>query len=268
MTTQRQQRIARPALRALALVAVATLALTGCGGGGDDSTDEDGDGTGLVPDAPALGATLFSDATVLRPMKAGARWNFAGTAADGGAYANVITQTSAPVGVTESSTNLLNLGAHSVHVVVVNGNIVQPDAVDVDGDGVLDLANMLELRSPVRVNDQYVAVDHQVPKALPDLDGDGIGEALDVAVYSRVIGTEDVVLDGLPVQRAVRIDRTGVTRVVMSKDGSKLPSITAITTTWYAPSVGIVRRRFDRPTDVGAGREITDERATGWAGLP
>lgn len=262
MTTRRL--IKRPARRALALVALTTLALAGCGGG---STDDEDEGTGLVPVAPTPGATLFNDATVLRPMKAGARWEFAGTAADGDSYANVVTQTSATPGVTESSTNLLNMGAHSAHVVEINGNIIQPDAVDFDGNGAPDFADMIELRSPVRVNDQFVVVDRQLPNVMPDLDGDGRGEALDLAIYSRVIGTEDVVLTGLPTQRAVRVERTGVTRVVMSKDGQKLPSIAAITTTWYAPSVGIVRRRFDRPADVGTSREITDERATGWSGL-
>lgn len=265
MTTHNKP-FARPAWRLLALAAATTIAVTGCGGGGGSTDDDDQGVTGLVPAAPTPGATLFSDAKVLRPMKAGARWEYAGTA-DGAAYSNVVTQTSAAVGVTESGTNTLNMGSASVNVAQVNGNIVQVDPVDFDGDGVPDISNLIELRSPVRQNEQFVVIDLRLPNALPDLDGDGRGEHLDIAVYNRVIGTEDVVLAGLPTQRAVRVERTGLSRVVMSKDGQKLPTVTAIATTWYAPSVGIVRRHFDRPTDDNTGRQIIDELATGWSGF-
>jgi hypothetical protein len=255
--------------RTLARTALATtlttLALAGCGGG--DTDDESGP-TGLVPTAPALGATLFNDATVLRPLVAGASWQYAGIAPDGGSYTNVITQTSASPGVTESGTNTFDGGPGSVHVAAVNGNIIQPDPIDANGDGIVDLANVIELRSPVRVNDQIVAIDQRLSNMVPDVDGDGRAEALDLATYSRVIGTEEVDLNGPPTQQAVRIDRITAARVVLSKDGQTLPTVTSTQTVWYAPSLGIVRRRMDQPSESGIGRDVTDERLTAWAGLP
>lgn len=263
MTTRQH----RPfALRALAMAAVATLALAGCGGGGS-TDDENDDSTGLVPPAPTLGATLYSDATVLRPLVDGASWNYAGTSPDG-AYTNVVTHTEVAVGVNEAGTNILDSGAHTVHVAVVNGNVVEPDPADANGDGLPDYANSIELRSPVRVNDQIVVVDKRLADGIADIDGDGRKEAFDVAMYSRVIGNEDVVLDGLPTLRAVRVDRTTKARIVLSKDGKALPTYTTTYSVWYAPSVGIVRRRFESPKDDGTGTDVADERVTGWFGLP
>ncbi len=258
---QRQRVLARTTL----VMALTTLALAGCGG--SDTGDESGP-TGLVPTAPALGATLFNDATVLRPLVAGASWQYAGIAPDGDSYANVITQASASPGVTESGTNTFDGGASSVHVTAVNGNIIQPDPIDANGDGINDFANLIELRSPVRVNDQIVAIDQRLSNMVPDVDGDGHAEALDLATYSRVIGTEEVDLNGPPTQQAVRIDRVTAARVVLSKDGQKLPTVSSTQTVWYAPSLGVVRRRLDQPSESGIGRDVTDERLTAWAGLP
>jgi hypothetical protein len=261
-TGKRQRALARTALA----MALTTLALAGCGGGGD--TDDDSGPTGLVPTAPALGATLFNDATVLRPLVAGASWQYAGIAPDGDSYTNVITQTSASPGVTESGTNTFDSGPSHVHVTAVNSNIIQPDPIDANGDGINDFANLIELRSPVRVNDQIVAIDQRLSNMVPDIDGDGHAEALDLATYSRVIGTEDVDLNGPPTQQAVRIDRITAARVVLSKDGQKLPTVTSTQTVWYAPSLGVVRRRLDQPSESGIGRDVTDERLTAWDGLP
>jgi len=47
--------------------AVAGLAAVVCGCGGGSGSDGGG-GTGLVPDAPAIGAVLYADATTLREL--------------------------------------------------------------------------------------------------------------------------------------------------------------------------------------------------------
>lgn len=263
----RVNRLARSRAGLRTMLAAALLAglLAGCGGGGGDDGP---DTSGLVPTVPALGATLYSDATVLRPLVPGASWQFAGTAPGSVAYTNTVTHAAAAVGVTESASNTFNGGATSVHVAAVDGNIVQPDPEDLDGDGVADISNAIELRSPVRVNDQVVVFDRRMPGALDDVDGDGRAETFDLAVYSRVIGAEDVALDGLPTQHAVRVDHVVAGRVILSKDGQATPAITATQSVWYAEGLGIVRRRLDAPALDGVSREVTDERLTGWAGLP
>ncbi len=241
------------------------LLLAACGGGGGDNGQ---DGSGLVPTPPALGATLYTDATAVRPLVAGASWQYAGTAPGNVGYVSTVTHASAAPGVLESATNTFNQGAGSVHVAAVNGNIVQPDAIDADGDGINDIANLIELQSPLRVNEQIVAFDERIANAVADVDGDGRGEYFDLAIYSRVVGAEDVALTGLPTQHAVRVDRIVAGRVTFSKSGQSGPTVTSTLSTWYAPGVGIVRRRLDAPSDDGLSRDISDERLTGWSGLP
>ena len=84
-----------------------------------------------------------------------------------------------------------------MHLVVRGTSVIQPDAIDADGDGINDIDDVIELRSPVQVNDQYTAFDRRIVGALPDADGDGMAETLDLASYSRVIGTETVTPVGL-----------------------------------------------------------------------
>ncbi|MEK8032413.1 hypothetical protein AACH06_16425 [Ideonella sp. DXS29W] len=263
---QTRESSSRLTWRWLAVASVASLMLAGCGGGGDDEGGDDT--TGLVPTAPTLGATLYNDATVLRPLVDGASWSYAGVNADGVAYTNVVTHEGVSSGVEETASDTFDAGEGSVHVIASNGSIIQPDPIDVNEDGIPDIASAVELRSPVRVNDQFVALDKRLSNMVPDIDGDGRGEALDLATYARVIGNEDVVLSGLPTMTAVRIDRITAARVVLSKDGSKLPTVTSTISTWYAPSIGIIRRRLDAPAESGVGRDVTDERITGWSGLP
>jgi hypothetical protein len=242
-------------------------ALAACGGGGSD--DDGGDqSTGLVPTPPPLGATLADDATTLRPLVPGAVWQYSGTNASGDSYENTVSHSSASPGVTETGTNTFDTGAGSVHVVAANGQILQPDPQDADGDGVADISNVVELRSPVRVNDQIVALDERIPGLVPDVDGDGQAEFFDLAIYSRVMGAEDVALEGLPTQHAVRVDHIVIGRVVLSRDGTRLPSVSSTQSIWYAENLGIVRRRLDAPSDDGLSRDVTDERLTGWSGLP
>lgn len=255
-----------PPWRRAALTVAAGLALAACGGGGNEDGGQDG--SGLVPTPPTLGATLYADATAVRPLVAGATWQYRGTTPGNAAYVSTVTHTSATPGVLESATNTFNQGASSVHIAVVNGNIVQPDAEDIDGDGVNDISNAIELRSPVRVGDQIVFFDKRLPGAVQDIDLDGRAETLDLAVYSQVIGAEDVTLTGLPTQHAVRVDHVIAFRFVLSKDNSATPTYKTTQSIWYAPSLGVVRRRLDTPNANLVDRDISDERLTGWAGLP
>jgi len=247
-----------------ALVAALVTTVSACGGGGGD--DEGASGTGLVPAAPPLGATLYADAAVLRPMVPGATWDYAGTDSSWVSYTNTVSQAAHAVGVTESSSNTFNFGPGSVHMALVNGEVVQLDATDKDG-AYVELDDVVELRSPVVVNDQYVLFDERSEGTFDDADGDGVSEAAEMALYVRVIGLEDVQLAGLPTQQAVRVDQVLVARAVMSKTGLAQYLFTDTFSTWYAPSLGVVRRR-QAFAGFSGGVVTSDERLTGWAGLP
>lgn len=252
-----------PAGRLLAVIA--TAALVACGGGGDE--DNTPPSSGLVPTPPALGATLADQAASLRPFAPGATWFYNGNT-NGSSYSNTVTHTAATVGVDEHSTNLLNAGAASVNVALLNGNVVQPEPVDVDGDGVVDLANAIELRSPVRQGDQIVYFDQRLVDAFDDVDGDGRKESFDLAVYSQVIGRETVDLGGaLPHVQGVRVDNVTKGRLVLSGGGASQPVLTATQSTWYAEDYGVVRRRIDQPDETGLGRVISVETLVSVTGL-
>ncbi|WP_374674079.1 hypothetical protein [Ideonella sp.] len=255
-----------PFLRAGRLLAiVAAVALVACGGGGDE--DDTAQPSGLVPTPPALGPTLAAAATSLRPFAPGATWVYNGNT-NGSPYTNTVTQTAATLGVDEHFTNLLNAGAASVQVAVLNGNVVQPEPVDIDGDGVVDLANAIELRSPVRQGDQIVYFDQRLVEAFDDVDGDGRRESFDLAVYSQVIGRETVDLGGaLPHVQGVRVDNVTKGRLVLSGGGATQPTLTATQSTWYAEDYGVVRRRIDQPDDTGIGRVVSVETLVSVSGL-
>jgi hypothetical protein len=230
--------------------------------GGDDKNE----GAGLVPAAPPIGVTLYSDATVLRPMVPGAIWQYEGVDSDGTGYSSTVSQAAQSVGVMESSSNAFNGGARGLHLAAVDGNVVQLDGLDASG-GFVDYDDPVELRSPVRVNDQFVIFELHDEASLSDSDGDGVGESFDMAMYRRVIGLETVRLAGLADQQAVRVDTVLAARAVLSRTALVQPVFTETTSTWYAPSRGIVRqtRTFVGPT---GGSLVTSENLTGWSGLP
>lgn len=249
-----------------ALAMLALVALTACGGGGGD--DDGPQTSGLVPAAPPLGDTLAAQAQTLRPLMPGASWSYAGTDAGGVAYTSTVTHAAAVVGVTETAGNTFNGGSDSVHVAIIDGNVVQPDAIDFDGDGIADLSNAIELRSPVRVGDQVVFFDRHIANAFSDIDRDGRAESFDYAIYSQVMGNESVALGGeLGTVVAVRVDFVTKGRLVLSGGGSPQPVISSTMSTWYAAGLGVVRRRLDDPAEDGVSRLVSDERLTGYSGL-
>jgi len=259
---------------AAGLVTVLSLAACGGGGGGGDSGGSDGGQalSGLMPAAPAIGASLFQDASVLRPVSDGARYDYRGqfTSASGATptvYLNTVRQTASGANFNEIASNALNQGDDVSVVSVAGGTVSMVGSLDLTGTGAAVIQNPAELQSPVRQGDRYTLIDQHLDAVVDDLDGDGKKEALDIAVYRQIGGMEDVALENIGTVSALRADLVLISRVRASASGSYLPMVTATQSTWYREGVGVVRMRLDSPNDAGTDRQITDERLVRWDGL-
>lgn len=249
------------------------LALTACGGGGEDSTGAAlpvGGATGLVPAAPAAGATLHAEAAQLRPLVEGATWRYAGTFTNGVEgtapknYVNVVTQSTASGGMAESASNAGDAGATTQTVSLKEGATHIPMVYDLDDDHSLPI-DFTELRSPVRANDQYVSFDKRVD-SLADVDDDGKNDIIDIVIYTRVIGEETLDLPRQANVQAVHVQFTTLLRVQRSKTGAYGDTVTATLDNWYAPGLGIVKSVSDTPGE-GSKHEVTTEILDTWGGL-
>ncbi len=252
-------------------------ALAACGGGGGGSgagTSSGGTTTsGLLPAAPPLGATLYADARVLRPMQDGDTWSYRGTAtaytgATPVAYLTTTTQSgTSATGATETMTNSDNTGPGSDPLSEANGVVGSTQSVDFTGKGNPQLVNFIELRSPVQQGDQYTILDQHFTDTAIDADGDGKADALDLAIYARVAGAETVTLPNLPAMQAVRVDSFVLSRVTYSSNGQTSPIVQASIQSWYVAGVGVVRQTATVPSTSGGGVAITDEQITAWDGI-
>ncbi|MFZ5548873.1 MAG: dockerin type I domain-containing protein [Pseudomonadota bacterium] len=248
----------------------AVMVLSACGGGGGEGEENPPQTTGLVPEAPPLGATLAPQAASLQPLAPGATWTYTGayfgTPGFSMEYSNVVSHTAAPRGVIEAATDAFALGPTEIALGIVGGNVVQTSQVDFDGDGKVDAIDPIVLRSPVRQNDQIVHTDSRM-LTNSDSDGDGLKDSLDFAIYSRVIGTETVELGGsLGNVSAVRVDLVTVGRMVLTA-GAIWPTYTTTLSTWYAPSLGAVRRRLDQGAPPNQFAPYSDELLDSVTGL-
>jgi len=253
---------------AFALSGVLLLAATlvGCGGGGGGTESGDGSGgstpppstsTGLVPAAPAVGAILYSDAKPLRPLIAGAKWTYRGTTSGTSAtYTDVVTQSAADNGVLEVGSNPDNTGAQSQNVYASGGAIHIPSTLSLDGTHVVQV-DAIDLRSPVRVNDQFTLYDGALDSGR-DFDGDGKTDSVEVAIYTRVVGQETLDLTNVPQVTAVRVTTTTLLRAKSSKTGEYSDVVSGTQDNWYAPGLGIVKHVTDAPS-VDGSRIVTTE---------
>jgi hypothetical protein len=134
-------------------------------------------------------------AEAYRPFIHNASWTFRGTRLEGPYnnplnYTNVIAhQGTSGVSVVESGTNLDNNGAYQQTMIYRNGEVHAISPFEL-GPGQSMTLDQVELRSPVRVDDQYTVLD--IGNAVLGLDGDGddISETFDLGIWSRVVGEE------------------------------------------------------------------------------
>jgi microcompartment protein CcmK/EutM len=233
--------------------------------------------TGLVPPAPAPGATLYADAAPLRVLRDGAVWTYHGIDQPGGegstvtsfdAYTNVVRQAAAGTGVLESASDAFRSGADSSTLRFEGGAYKSTGQFAFSNKAKPLTVDVIELRSPVKVNDQYVSLDKHIADSGADFDGDGINDAFDAAVYSRVIGEEVLDLPNRGQVKAVRVDMTLRARVSYSMNHTYSPVYEAVQSNWYAPGIGIVKARVVTPnTQPSLANSVTTEILENWDGL-
>lgn len=266
-------------LRSRLFCILVAAVVSACGGGGGSPADpgsgggNGATGTGLVPTAPVAGTTLYANAEDLRPLVDGARWQYRSVqkAADGNTtvrYTASVSQKSVG-GSLQETENQVFLGSDEVSAITSSGGSIVDRVQDPLGVGSSEVVAITELRSPVRVNDQYTQYERSdVPTGI-DVDGDGKADVADVAIYSRVIGNESVELPELArTVTAVRVETTALVRVKKSSTGATLPVSTLVQTQWYAAGVGVVRRSLSAVSTTGSvGPLAYDEVLFSWDGV-
>jgi hypothetical protein len=144
------------------------------------------------------------------------------------------------------------------------GRVTQSQRVDFAGRGEMETVELVELRSPVQVGDQFTSHSRRYLNTNIDNDRDGKPDALDVVLYGRVVGSERLQLSNLPAVDAVRVNQVFRVRVVPSSTGTPGPVSEVSIATWYAPGIGIVRQLTTEPTADGSSVATTDETLAAW----
>lgn len=256
------------------LVAAVVSACGGGGGGAGAPSDPGSSGaTGLVPTAPAVGATLYADAASLRPLIEGARWQYRGVekAADGSIsvrYTASVSQKSVGGSLQETESQVF-MDSDDTTAIALSGGSIVSQIKDPLGVGSSEVVAMTELRSPVRVNDQYTLFERSDVPTGVDVDADGKADVADFAAYSRVIGNESVELPELArTVTAVKVETTALVRVKKSSTGETLPVSRLVQAQWYVAGVGVVRRTLSALSTTGsAGPLEYDEILFSWDGV-
>jgi hypothetical protein len=218
---------------------VVTL-LVSCGGGGGSSPS-------TAPDQPVLAADAGIYLPASAPIKhfrgkdsrVAAPWPAAG-------YANTETWTGGGAARTLNETNPLNEGVGAA----ANGANVQ---LSVASDGVHDLSgrwlatDVVMLRSPVRQDDRYTAVDKSVEFA---------NGSVHIVVTVHIVGNEAVSVPGGTFSTALKV----VTSATLTGASA---SVTLTSSDWYVASIGRVKTEYvDGTAPVGSqGNTVTEELA-------
>jgi hypothetical protein len=266
---------------------LAVLALvSGCGGGGASNGGTASvtpppvaTTSGLIPEAGAVGATLYADAAPLRVLRDGAVWTYHGvdqpygaasSPSQGRAYTNTVKHAATSGGVLENGSNAFNGGPDTAGPLRFEGGSYKyTEHISLTANAPAQTVDVIELRSPVKINDQYVGLDRHIADGGVDLDGDKVNDALDVAMYARVIGEEVLDLPNRRQVKTVHVDITLRARVISSKTGAPSPLYEAVQSNWYAPGLGIVQTRGTEPNtiDPTAPNRVVTEILQNWDGL-
>lgn len=231
----------------------------------------------LLPEPGVAGAVLYADAAPLRVLRSGATWTYRGIDEPGGAgasgsvvYTNKVSFTGSDIqGLAEQNTNLFNDGEDSTSGMRYEGGAYKFSMLVDYLEGSAGLPETVtELRSPVRVNDLYGSVERKNVDIGVDLDGDRLNETASIALYSRVVAREPVDLSNRKGVEAVRVDMTMRVRLTPSTTRVPLPDYEAVQSTWYAPGIGVVKRRLEEPNETkGFPNRVVTEVLENWDGV-
>lgn len=239
------------------LVVLAACGGGGGGGGGEGSESPPVSGpASLIPAPPAPGATLEADATSLLPQVDGAVWTFwgrqryeAGTERARYETRYILSHIGSEWSLKGSNGG--NDGVDEERFAVVGGELQQIESLQFVEGQPAETVRFTLLRSPVRVGDQVTAFSRRLD-AIGDLDGDGKSDSLDMAVYVRVVGREDVSLANGEKVSAIRVDTHLVQRPLLSKTNQVGPVDEIVGSDWFAKGVGWVRRQVPVITSSGS----------------
>lgn len=261
----------RPLRRRWRTAIAATLIvpfLVSCGGGGG-ATDPGSSGggsasaSGLLPAAPTAGAQLVDDSSAYRPLVAGGGWTYRQFVALVGPTEPRVSQAATAGGrLLESSTDGAEGDAELWRE--ADGSTWTSTDLVLAPSATITVSGM-ELPRILKADMQFTVADRRITDVGADLDGDGGRDGLDLAVWRRVVGFEDLRIPAStqPV-RALRIDDWVAVRVRPGDGSAPGPTIQARGSTWYVEGVGIARTVSW--TTVDANEADSDVRLVGFDG--
>ncbi|MBB4844498.1 hypothetical protein HNP55_003042 [Paucibacter oligotrophus] len=213
---------------------------------------------------------MSTAAIQLRPLQVDAAWLYQGEStrvrADGSSFGPIESYQNTVKhllrsgdGVVEQASNAGNKGSSSKELLLSGQEIRSIELLDLAGNGKPQSIQWPELRSPVRAGDQYTLLDSTLIELPKDLDGDGKNDAVEVAVYARVVGSEV-----LPSQRfgpldSVRVDTFIRARAKLTLSKIEAPVVEARAKVWYVQSLGIVRQTIEEVPDTNGLRRVYTE---------
>lgn len=228
-----------------AAVLVSVVLLTSCGGGGN-SVDDPGSGgggtasaSGLLPAAPSAGEVLVDDSSSLRPLVADGLWIYRQFVANVGPLEPRVTQAAIAGGrLLESSTD----GADAAIEVWREADGSTSAAVEIPlAPGATLTVTGPELPRTLRADQQITVDDRRIDNVGADLDGDGANDGLDMAVWRRIVGFENLRIPASPqTVRALRIDDRVALRARLTGGGAA-EIVESSGSSWYAEGIGVVR---------------------------
>ncbi len=218
---------------------------------------------------------LYAEAASLRVLRAGAVWSYHGVDKPAGElasnfdpYTNTVTHAASGSGVIESGTHPFNEESDSSPIRYEGGAYLSTNQFAFSPNTPVEAVDIIELRSPVRVNDQYVSIDKHIADSGTDLDGDKVNETLDVAMYSTVIGEEILDLPNRRQVKTVHVDTRLRVRSKYSKNGALSPMYELLQSVWYAPGIGIVKSRLEQPNNTASlPNRVVTEILENWDGV-